>query len=85
METTATPSALDFLDGADIDPQTLAILKLAMSRGRTTTTSEEVDEQRERLERLAGANRNLLRMMDKLAGSIGACQEWTCPGFVPLL
>ncbi|MCA3284729.1 MAG: hypothetical protein ING16_17925 [Roseomonas sp.] len=96
METTATPSALDFLDGADIDPQTLAILKLAMSRGQTPATSEEVDEQRERLERLAGANRNLLRMMDKLAGAIGACQEcWgadpdcsTCngeghPGFFP--
>jgi len=96
MEATATPSALDLLDGADIDPQTLAILKLAMSRGQTPATGEDVDEQRERLERLAGANRNLLRMMDKLAGAIGACHEcWgadpacrTCgghghPGFFP--
>ncbi len=75
MDPVAPASPLDLLAGADLDPQMLAILKLAMGRQQAAPADEETEALRERLNRLERSNRNLLRMMDKLAGALGACRE----------
>ena len=71
----AQPMPLDLLAGLDLDPRTMAILQFAIDRGKGADPAADAETLRERVARLERANRELLRMIDSLAGATGACRE----------